>query len=50
MGDVNELKFINDSFEHSISDKLLKKVAKIMELDVSFSCYRLSNSPNTIVF
>jgi diguanylate cyclase (GGDEF)-like protein/PAS domain S-box-containing protein len=30
MGDVNGLKFINDSFGHSKGDELLKEIAKIM--------------------
>lgn len=30
MGDVNGLKLVNDSFGHSVGDKLLKKVAEVM--------------------
>lgn len=32
MGDVNGLKFINDSFGHVMGDELLKKVAKVIRL------------------
>jgi len=31
MGDVNGLKFVNDSFGHSMGDRLLKKVAKTIK-------------------
>lgn len=30
MGDVNGLKLVNDSFGHTVGDKLLKKVAEVM--------------------
>ncbi len=31
LGDINRLKFVNDSFGHAVGDKLLKKVAEVIK-------------------